>query len=69
MKKPACPCGKECEARTTTCKSDGTCNKYREYEEEVKRYRALVKDNRNREYLIRYVDVDRALDLKERKRR
>ena len=69
MRRPACPCGRDCEARTITCKFDGTCDKYHEYEKEVTKYRELVKSNRARERMASMSDIDRALDIKEGKRR
>ena len=69
MRKPPNPCGRNCGARTITCKFDGTCNKYEEYQSEMKRYRDLVNSNKAREFVSTRAEVDRHLDLKEGKRR
>lgn len=67
MRKPVSPCTRECAARTTTCKFDGSCDKYQVYYEEVQKYKGLVKSNRESE--VNIYESKRALDISEGRKR
>lgn len=67
MRKPVSPCTRECAARTTTCKFDGSCDKYQVYYEEVQKFKSLVKSNRQSE--VNSYETNRSLDILEGKKR
>lgn len=69
MRKPVSPCTRECAARTTTCKFDGSCEKYQEYAVIAKEYRDLVSKNKGRDRGINGFEIDRTMDVRSRRRR